>query len=320
MSQERNPPVAVTPDRARPAPDGLAAVSRRIAGRTTDLIAIGVVLIGGLTIGRQVIEWWRDEPAQATAAAPQATGAIWGEGSPLRLDFGNYPLALSRQPYIGDQLAAERALNDSCRRLVETANQPPAAPIEKAEAQLLARTEALEPVAGTDGSWAVYQINEPFGVAVGIRSYAAEKTGGEPVRRLVCLGMALPAAENRWTFYHFIASVAAAGAGGRLPEIALPTGAHRSLAMRDAQGGGLVGFSGTGDPEEWCRFFSGDLRSHGWRTVDGWRAGAGAWSARFEPDGEFTGDEVSVQFSGDAHQGFVGLVQLSPGRRKDISE
>src|SRR5262245_20311681 len=105
MSEGRNPRDAAAKSIGPGAPPDLRAVSRKIARRTTDLIAVGVVLIGGLSIGRQVVEWWRDEPAQG-AAAPQASGIDPTGDGPLRLEFGDYPLAMERQTIVGDQDSA----------------------------------------------------------------------------------------------------------------------------------------------------------------------------------------------------------------------
>src|SRR5262249_39612925 len=93
-----------------------------------------------------------------------------------------------------------------------------------------------------------------------------------------------------------------------LAQVPLPPGAHRSLAIREERGGAMIGFYGSGDPQEWMRFFDGWFAEREW-SVDGWLAGSKVWSARFRsPDGDEHG-HVEIQLAEDYHE-LTGLIQV----------
>jgi hypothetical protein len=126
MSLDPNPSRNLTGTRpsspARAPRADFRGLAKRIAGRTTDLIAIGVVLVGGLTLGRQVLEWWRTDPPETVAAtnALPGTAGPWGAANtPVQLEFGEYPLALRRETIAGDREAAMTALVSACRAAVQ---------------------------------------------------------------------------------------------------------------------------------------------------------------------------------------------------------
>ena len=54
--------------RVREGPVGLGDVARRMISRTTDLIAIGIVVVASLSLGRQVLVWWHTAPPTRAAA------------------------------------------------------------------------------------------------------------------------------------------------------------------------------------------------------------------------------------------------------------
>src|SRR5262245_36752603 len=93
-----------------------SSIARRIASRTTDLIAIGVVLAAALSFGREIVVWWRAEPPTVTIdAAAEAPAALWETpGAAVTLDFGDRPLSLARQSVSGEHDRALEALLGAC--------------------------------------------------------------------------------------------------------------------------------------------------------------------------------------------------------------
>lgn len=311
---------APSPAAARPA-GGLGDVARRMRSRTLDLIAIGIVLVAGLTFGRQIVEWWRTEPVDLAAGVPAlGVNSGWGDGgAPVTLEFGDRPFVLARQMAPGDRDSTLATLRDRCRAVLEKAALPATEP-DAAEKSLLKRTAALKPVAEEAGAWQVYLLEGPFALVVGIRIGGAERmrdaaATSEPPpapRRVVCWGLALPLSERAWTLYIFTAGQPAAADPAALPHVPVPHGARQVLALREERGGELIGFSGNGAPEEWSRFYDEWFASHGWYSADGWQTVGGSWTARFVPQGE-TGAArfvADVQFGTDSGGSLMGLVNL----------
>jgi hypothetical protein len=163
MSADSPPPIdgrsetpAVPAPSVRPAGDssGFAAVARKVTSRTTDLIAIAVVLSASLVFGRQVIVWWRSEPPDAMALSEPAHAArSWGEGGlPVYLEFGDAHMALTRQRVSGDRDEAHRALVRLCRDALEQ-TVAPSRPADAAETRFLEKLTGLEPAAAEPGVW-----------------------------------------------------------------------------------------------------------------------------------------------------------------------
>jgi hypothetical protein len=206
---------------------GYGGLARRIARRTTDLLAIALVLVAGIGLGGQLIGWWRSEP-QARLQNPGAEATSWErDGVPLDLQFGDSPFALERTPVSGGREAAAQRLVDSCAAAADSpASQ--SRPISSDEQRLIAAAEALEPVREEHGRWRVYVVDGPVLQAVVIDStmrapsgfgsaasgsLAGDVQSAEPLDehqthataspRVLCWGLAFPADEHRWIVYTF---------------------------------------------------------------------------------------------------------------------
>lgn len=308
------PPHSPSPNRLKPE-FHFGALGRQIASRTTDLIVIGVVLIGGLTIGRNVVTWWRAEPA-SIAPLMAATGPqLWDDaGAPLQLEFGDSPLSLVRQTISGDSEIAQARLAETCQRIVESARQAPAGPAGAAELSLLAKADDTNRLAGEADAWSLHRVSGAFPLLAGVRTFPSDASDPAGVaRRLVCCGMAFPIAEDRWTLYTFqSAAPADASPAGHTLQIPLPAGARRNLAVRDRAGGGMIGFAGRGQPRDWCDFFDTELSRHGWKLAQAWNTSESTWSARFASDQKADKGSIEIQFSGDETRGFSGLIHILP--------
>lgn len=314
------------------------SLAHQIASRTTDLIAVGVVLIGGLTIGHSVVEWWRAESPPANSSAALPSPGLGTDQFPLQLEFGDARLALTRQVVAGDEAAAHERLIALCRQITEAAHDTPKETVFAAENELLAKTDRVEPVAGVPGAWGVYRLGEEFALVVGIRYFAESAgTSGPPwdvpalssrdssnpkskiqsrkssSRRLVCWGLAFPEGDARWMLSVFTAAGIAPASPGDWPDVQVPPGARRSLAMRDQRGGGLIGFSGAGEPADWREFFSNDLQQSGWSAPAGWQQMHNRNSARFVGPTQSGAGTIEILFSTDRNRQLTGLIQLLPG-------
>src|SRR5262245_32349278 len=77
----------------------LRTLGRRISSRTTDLLAIAIVVAASLTLGRQMLTWWHEAPPAVLEMGPlEERAAEWGSDSrPVSLEFGNSPMRVMRQ-------------------------------------------------------------------------------------------------------------------------------------------------------------------------------------------------------------------------------
>lgn len=307
-----------------------ADVARRTTSRTTDLIAIAIVGVGSLTLGRQVLEWWHADPPLASSTAASSATQVWEPGGgPLLLEFGDSPLAITREAVRGDRETAIDALLARCQdeaRSCDTSGSEPAV----AEMRLLERIADLTPAVDEDGLRQVYVVDEryPMVAAVGrprganVSVAPAEsaphttrrddKILAEAGPRLLCWGLAMPLGESAWTLYVFRGSSAKNGAAPAGLDVPLPPGARRNLSLRDARGGTLVGFSAAGRAETLMTFYDDWFRQQGWLPGEGWHGGNRVWTARYRSDAKSMTHEVDVRFAEDSGGLLSGLLQTTP--------
>ena len=289
-------------------PAGFRDLARRMTSRTTDLIAIGIVLVASLTLGRQVHEWWHAAPPAAGVASPAGGRQPGWEDDlqPVALEFGDLPLAMTRQVVLGEREAAIAALVRHCAAAAKACLGPWRAP-DATEEQLLAKTSGLTPADQEAEVWQVYTIDERFPLVAAVRRFAASEAP-----RLVCWGLAMSAGNKAWNLYVFHGARAAQPASSGLHDVPLPPHARRNLSLRDERGGAFIGFSGDGTPQAWVKFYDDWFATAGWSSGTGWLDGAEAWSARFhKPDAPEAG-RVEIQFAVGGRRELTGLLQIFP--------
>jgi len=301
-------------DRIPKPPSGFGDIARRITSRTTDLIAIAIVVVASLTFGRQVLQWWRAAPPEpgSPAVAPVAQPGWEDRLQPVSLEFGDLPLSMTRQTIVGSSDTAVEALARHCERSAVAARAP-WHDWDEAERQLLARTEGLTPIAEETGVWRVFVIDRRFPMVAAVRRFVSgPKEAAFAGYRLVCWGMAMPAGKNAWNLFVFQGAIKGNAAPTGLPEVPLPADGRRNLSLRDERGGMLVGFSGNGSSAEWMKFYDDWFADQGWSAGDGWMTGGGAYSARFHKPGAPQAGRVEVQFAEGANHELSGLLQIIP--------
>ena len=304
---------------------------RLITSRTTDLLAIAIVLIASLTMGRQMLEWWQDEPPAVLDMGPlENLGAEWGGNSrPVTLEFGDSPLSMTRQVLSAGNI---KAALDSVRQRCQTVlleSGPPAAEPDKGELEQLETLSKLTPELEQPGLWQVYTISGGLPLVIGVKTFTAKsgKTAAASPpdgRRVICWGLVFPGlSPGSWTTYTFTRRPADVGDSRDnlirdfdLGRLTLPADCRRTVVMQEAGQSGLLGFQGAGRSDDWQRHFSGWLGEQGWSLPEGWQAVKGGWTGRFvrrEP-GRVDDSTLQIQcYQQPTGQG-VGLIQLYPGR------
>lgn len=294
-----------------PLPKGLAGIARRIARRTTDLIVVGIVLIGGLTFGRQAVEWWRAEPEAMSPGPATADSLSPWNAAPVEIEFGNAPLSLTRMTVAGDQEAAMNRLTAECRKIAE---DPAGMLLESPAAEaIVSRLSKLAPVESGPGGWSVYRLDDPFPLVAAVRQGPpSEGEADLKPPRLICFGVAVSAAASESTLFLF------RGAEGESTDDAwlhtsefVPEGFHRLLGLRGQNGEYLVGITGRTEPADWQASLEAKLRARGWGLRGNWSVAERTCSAKFGRQGD-DGGTLNVVMTSDEAGGWTGLIHQSP--------
>lgn len=257
-------------------PPGMA---KRIANWATNLLVSGVILIVGLACGRQVIDWWRPDAGPAREAASVRKPDV----QPSLIQFGDAPLGLHTREVTGDLEDVLSQLREAAREAVRSV-EPADRLVGPAERQLLEGTAELTPVERLADKWAIYQLERPLPVVIGIKMVGGQVA--EPSRRVVSWGMATPAQpEGGGTAAAWKLFTTAIGTSSELTaaDVALsaPPGGRRTLSLQNAEGLGMIGFRGQGQPRDWMTYYDGLFDKMAWRPAAAWGGDQDVWRRRF---------------------------------------
>ena len=294
------------------------SLAKKIASRTTDLLAIAIVLTVGLSVGGSLVDWWRTDPEETLPDVPQPVAAMnWGEaGRPVALRFGREGRALSRQTVAGDRPAAETALRAQCRRIVEK-RFIPSGPPDPRERQFLASLQQKKPIETKPGQWRLYRINAPVLMVVGI----GERGDHHPSRgeRVLCWGVAFPTTSSSWVLYTFTPSDGKPPRPSTTGEIPLPPRSRRILSVRDRLAGRLCLFVGRGPPAVWMRYFDEWFETQPGGVLPRWHQAGERWWTRgvvSENGKRSPRRSVEIVIQRNAAGQWAGIVSSLTGDRK----
>src|SRR5262245_33891510 len=126
----------------------MTSAAKRVSGWAANLLASGLILVAGLALGRQVLEWWQADRAATDAKGTSQTadsGDVGNPGAAHRLELGKLPFVLRREALTGDKAAAFAALRDAGLRVVSESARPlgRAGPAER---RMLSHLEGQKPV------------------------------------------------------------------------------------------------------------------------------------------------------------------------------
>ena len=310
------------PDRESPSPQptGFADIARRIRGRTTDILAIAIVVVFGLSFGGRIAEWWATDPETVGLDANISAGGTmpWETpGGVVSLEFGEHPYAIERQTLSGSRKQAVAALQGSVRPLVREAVLPPGEQTE-AETRLLTRVAKLKASEEEQGVWQIFTIDRPLPMVVGVRNFGRKATSGnvKPAaadnRRVVCWGLAFPFSVDGWRLFAFHPTNVRRETLPGLPKLKLPETARRILSLRGAGGGALVGFEGAGPGKEWAQHFDDWFKKHNWQRDAEWSRSGSDWNVRFLAGNQPNAGRIEIQFGKTDEAEWTGLLTVIP--------
>ncbi|MDB5340100.1 MAG: hypothetical protein JWN70_5719 [Planctomycetaceae bacterium] len=333
IAAEPNSPQKLPEPVSLPSPPArsLRPLARLISSRTTDLLAIAVVLIGGLTLGRQMLTWWHEDvPAVLNMGPLENLGTEWGANSqPVAMEFGGSQIQLIRQQFdAGGPRVALDAVRNRCQEFLVNAAQP-ASPADPSELEQLESLRTLTPDIEQPGRWQLFTLGGGLVVVVGVKTFDGQtgnvdRASPSSTRRVICWGLVFPGLlRGMWTAYTFVRRQGdssqpstADSAGFELARIGLPDGCQRTVLMQEAGQTGLLGFRGRLDPAAWQRHFDGRLQTRGWKQVVPWEQQSGGWSSRFvsREAGRDNESTIQIQFHLQNTDQGVGLIHWLPGR------
>lgn len=231
-----NSPVAGT---ISPRPRTVTSILRR---RVLDLFVISWVAAVGLTTGRQLVDWWRED----TGTVPQPvrdTGEDWYR-RPVEFSVGQRGVPMHRSPFVGTRAEVERRLMQLVQSRLKDAPLPENSPHDD-ERAFLQKLKAELPIATDHGRGTLYRWPAPWPGVIGTLP-------SEGAERIIAHGFAVPSGEDKWTI--FVLS-ALALSGSQDSRSNLPSGAVPLLSWTDEAGRRVATFRGTGSLAEWVAFW-----------------------------------------------------------------
>lgn len=289
---------AAPPETPPPASPSTVNVSRTIFSRSTDLLAISLVLIVGLTAGREIIQWWRADDAQIAATGLTDPQIEWSL-RPLEIQLGDSSAVIQRIPFTGDRPAAEQQLLELARTTLLAATNLPAESTAEAEAWV-AELERLQPTISLPQHGNIYLVP---GILPSVAVTQLVPQPAQASARLVTWGLAAPLGEHHWTLMLF---GTVDSKTSRQDAVSLPAGAARLLSWKDAAGNQVVSFQGTGSLAAWGTHFEGQFGQAASGQSDAQRSG---YVARWQTDRGL----VDVQLAEQGAQ-IVGLLWITAAK------
>lgn len=252
---------------------GLGELARRCRRRTTDLLAIGLLLVVGLAVGRQLTAWW-NEPELESISDPLSvtgSGAAWTDPDDMQL--GELGQEIHRRRVNGDRQAAWSALEESTRVTASRGGWPEFE-ADSSERQLLKvldrqQSRASQPKRFRTAATTLHRLDGPLPMVVAVRQLLGQ-------RRVVGWGLATRSSNGHWVTWTF----AAAGHLQSEP-VQLPEGSRRLLAVGSGNPERLVVFSGSAGRDDWWKHFDQQLRLAGWTLGSPADRNANGWTARW---------------------------------------
>ena len=282
-------PPAVRRRHARP-------LARRIMTWSGNSLATCVIVMLGLTFGKQVLRWWRGDPPVVSISSHDPDIGLQGMADPSlpsRLAFGDLPMTFDRRLFVGDEDAALAQLRNSCRVLAIDFDARQQEPLPVSES-LLRQLASREPVE-RGPRWRIVQSGGPIITVVALRMAPAtspDQANAESQRAesVVSWGLGLRAAEtaaegasslDRWTLFTCSGRSQAVESDWEF-SLPIPPGSQRSVAVRGAKGDALIGFAGKGTAASNKEFFDQSFGKLGWSRATSWSQVGTAWHARFQ--------------------------------------
>lgn len=302
---QRSDPSQVSP-LARRASASFQQLARRITAWTSRLLASALILVVGLSFGRQVLRWWEaGEVAPGVGLLGPGGGSAEDQPDALQvISFGHQGWTLRRQQVQGDRQTALTALRAQCRPAEALDSAAAGLPIFE-EQSLLARLALQPAIEHQPGRWRMYELDEGIPMVVVTTDWGgglATADGANlaaPASSVLGWGIAVPESAGVWTLYSFQPQRGAAAASPGGGQIGLPPEAERLLAIQWADGSRIAAFEMAGPAERAKGVFDRWCAECGWEPTGHWHGLGEAWCRRFAGPGLLRAVDVRLGAAAD---------------------
>ncbi len=322
-SLERQAPAKAP--QATPAPAGFAQLAKRISAWTSRALVSAMILLMGLTVGRQILHWWGAGEGHAPTAGPgmTASGGLGDSQVQHTVEFGGHSWNMSRSTAVADSGRVLELLRAKCRETLQVAGAP-AGEAGPAEKGLLERVRLEKPAAEDPATGSrIYQLDAAYPLVIGVRASASPSDHlpdrvADPLGRVVTWGIGVPAGPDSWTLYVFHSAPWRDRSASSPSAIPIPPGSRLWLGMEAAGGGAIHAFTGSDQPAAWRRFFDSWFAAHGWRVEGAWQERDSIWAAHCVGTTPETAGSLDVEFGPDRRGGLTGLVLVTPSSGQSV--
>lgn len=239
-------------------PSSTPNLAARLARRAIDLFVIGFVVVVGLSVGGQLVDWWRTDPE---SVAPNLSGLAeadldWSR-TPIAMQFGDATVSIERAPFEGDYPRLEKELLKTARRIVESSSAPTSPPTA-AEREWLEALKTAPPELWDSTLGNVFRQQDPLPSFVATRFTEPNRSDEEGLtQRIVGWGLAFPSGPATWTIFSFRPESARVADAVAVRDVSLPENARWLTQLRGGDGCQWLVFQGRGDIAVWVKHFEG---------------------------------------------------------------
>ncbi len=298
-------------------PSPRARLSKRWTAWATNLLASGIILIAGVTFGRQAIQWMSADPLGTGDLSKPVVGRAQPNFEHLThaLQFGDSDLEASCERLSGPAEDVVKRLHVRTREIVRSTDPLDELP-GPGVARWLKKVSQEDLVESEPGKWQIYAQQMPLPVVIGVRIAASPGTPARDLqvavgrRRVVCWSLAFPkgpVADNgttQWSLFTFVRGRETPNAD-RLG-IALPEGFQRTMSVGSGESS-LIGFRGGGTPRDVMEHFDAVAVKQDWQRRGSWQSGQQNWRCCFTTREEQT---LHVTFSQDGDLVINGMIMF----------
>jgi len=290
---------------------------KRFLSRTTDLVAIAIVIFAGVTMGGSVLKWWRTSPEEVIGpdfhrATNELAPPDWMSGKPVRIDAGQLDVRMQRSELTG---SPEAVTAQVLVMLGEYANEValPEAEATAEERALLESLKDLKPEWRDETGVAVYHRDAPLAAYTAVKGDPGALKNGTLLStgRVVSWGLVVPADESRWTVWLFAPKPNENGQPSSDWRDTLPQGADCDLALHSAEGHVMLSFSGRGNRQEWQTEFDRSLEERGFQRRSEWSDADNTSSVQYDSRHPSLRQSVTIYIHQHQSEGLQGLLNTS---------
>lgn len=254
------------------APSTSLSLGRRLSRRALDLLVVAFLVTVGLSVGRQLIDWWRIDPSAVTPdlSSLNPVELDWSR-TPVTLQFGDAATALQRIPFVGNRKQLDAELTRIGQSIVTTV-EVTSSRMEDTEKDWLAVLREAPPVFWDSTRGNVYRRHEPLPSFVATRFVEPQRvvkpqtaiatTDDEPTtQRIVGWGLAFPTSPGDWTIYVFHPDSAASTSSPHETLLTAPEGSRNVTHIQGADGCQWRVIQGRGELSGWVQQFHQQFES-----------------------------------------------------------